>query len=395
MKAGKLFLRAVLVLSLLAGGVLGTGEASASDTEIPAGYVDLESFGGYASDNKDDTEAFRAALATGQNIWLRRGDYMLHETLEVTDQAIVGGGESTKLYFSNPDPSTPAIRLGGVCMLKDLVVQFEEKLLTGEEKAGERVLVWLGGRKPVEPGSQLRSVGLNRMGTGIYSPNEENCGASGLRINTVTVTRYVYRGVDFQKDGQYGNVFYNLYIAAVQKFREYADVAFAVEGREYNLQVDQLNIEGMPVHTDLLLRNCRNAQFGSVHMEQVKLAEPDSGLVKVENSTVRIDGLTAYYIFSDKRDTALIELGEAREGSGSYLNIGTLHFKGFGSEASGFKSDTGSTFKIVKHTKGAGGTFRFKLDRYAWYTWLGEADRYAAFPCDEEGIRYLSKGVQE
>lgn len=384
----------VVFASFLAFGIFAKGESEYVKI-IPDGYIDLEDFGGYASDGKDDTQAFKDALKTGKNVYLRIGQYEVHETIEMQDQNLIGCGAFTVIVSSNKSAADPIIKMGGLSRLEGVNLTYESSCIKQDEKEGERVAVSLGCQTPIKPGSTIKEIIINWVGTGIYSPNVENAGASGLRIDSSYISKYIYRGVDFQKVGQYGNLISNLYICDyVPKVGHDADAAFAVEGEEYNLQVDQLNIEGMPVWHDLLLKNCHNAQFGSVHMEAVQYREANAGLVKVDNSTVRIDGLTAYYINSNQPNCALIELGEAQtsESNGNYFHIGTLHFKGFGSEDKGFNSSNGKTFKIVKRSSEAKGNYTFKLDKYVWYTWLGEASVYESFPCDETGITYLSKG---
>ena len=384
----------VVLVAALAFGVFANGETTKTEI-IPEGYIDLEEYGGYAGDGKDDTQAFKDALDTGRNIYLRKGQYDVCETIEIQNQNLIGCSSiQTMIVSTNKSAADPIIRMGGLCRLEGLQLTYETSCINKNEKQGERVGISLGCQTPVEPGSVIKEVGISWVGTGIYSPNSENSGGNGLRIDTSTIGKYIYRGVDFQKVGQYGNLISNLYICNLHSEEIYADAAFAVEGEEYNLQADQLNIEGMPVRHDLLLKNCRNAQFGSVHMEAVKFKEANAGLVKVDDSSVRIDGLTAYYIHANQPNCALIELGEAQnsESNGNYLRIGTLHFKGFGSEGAGFNSQNGKSFKIVKRTSGANGTYTFNLDKYVWYTWLGEASVYESFPCDENGITYLSKG---
>ncbi len=385
---------AVLLLpAVLSGCGRGPAAAEEPDAAVPAGYIDLEDYGGYASDREDDTEAFRAALASGGNIYLRKGEYRIRDTLVLHGQNLVGcGGESTTILLDCEDVTKPVVKMDGLCLVQDVKLGFEESRITGKEKQGERVGIQLGAGNAVARGSQIRNVSIAYVGTGVYSPNEANSGASGLMMDTMTICIYTYRGVDFQKTGQYGNLLSNIYIGRVKTLTPFSDVAFAVEGGETNLQVDQLNIEGTPVHTNLLLRNCRNAQFGSVHMEAVTLAEPGGALVKIENSTVNLDGLTAYYIQANQADCALLELGDMQEDGGDYVQIGTLHFKGFDSGNAGFKSTNGRSFKMVRRAKGAGGVYTFRLDRYVWYTWLGDEASYEAFPCDEQGIEYLSQG---
>lgn len=399
-------LRSVLIavtLLLVSVIVCGCGTAGKAENEnlVMDGYIDLEEFGGYASDNKDDTEAFKKALATGRNIYLRKGEYTVSDTICVQDQNIIGADETT-ITATKLDVNAPIIKIGGLCRIENFSIKYDTALLTYKEKEGERVGIQLGNKTSVSPGTVLREIQISDTGTGLYSPDGENMGACGMRVDTCNISRYSYRGVSFLKKGQYGNHFFNFYICNLhskERFEGdeplYANAAFAVEGEEYNLQADQLNIEGMQVENDLLLRNCHNAQIGSLHIEAVAVKNAYNGFVKVENSSVKIETVCCYYLKMHQPNQSVFELGNADSPNknGNYLHVGTLHFKGLGSDTVGFKSTNGKSFKMVQRTKDAKGTFNFELDKYVWYTWLGEADVYKSFPTENNpSINYISKG---
>ncbi len=395
-----LLLAAAVCMTCLGGGMT-LAEERAEDAVKQT--VTPEEFGGYPSDGEDDTEAFRQALATGHILQLSKGAYELSAPLALTEQSVLGAGSSATILSSScGDKAQPILRLGGRCTVSDLTLQYGDKLVDWTEKEGERVAVWLGGEKPAD-GSQLKNLRITQVGTGIYAPDNENAGASRLLADTLYIPDFSYRGVDLQKAGQVGNTFSNVYIGGKASLEIPRSAGFAAEGGEYNLVVDQLNLEHSIFDSALLLRNCYGARLGSVHMEAVGQAGPGTGSVRVENADVFIDGITMYYNPLDYPDCSIVELGDAGSGEGNRLVVGTLHLKGLNSvhpnnhaaREGGLNNPNARGFKVISRSAGATGTYEVDIAAYVWYTWHGEQEIYAAFPCDESGIRYLSKGFDK
>lgn len=388
---------ALCVVTIMAAPSL----TEAEEKDMERITVSVEEFGAYPDDNEDDTEAFKQALAAGKIIHLKKGTYTLNETLSLTDQTLIGAGTSSTTISSNcADKTQPIVRLGGRCTMSDMTLQFDSKLATYDEGQGEHVAIWLGNGQPAD-GSQIRNLRFTQIGTALYAPNEENAGASRLLVDTVFVSDCGYRGVDFRKNGQYGNTFSNIYIGGRANLQHPRSAGFAVEGEEFNLVVEQLNLEHYFFESALLLKNCYGARFGSIHMEAIGQSAPATGLIKIENSDVFLDAVTLYYNPQDYPDCGVIELSTAGDKQGNYLEIGTLHFKGLNNvhpsnhtvRDYGLKHPNARGFKVICRSKSASGTYSVDIGAYVWYTWSGESDIYAAFPCDNNGIRYLSKGL--
>ncbi len=363
--------------------------------EVPEGFVCIESFGGYSSDGEDDTAAFEEAVKTGKNIYLLKGTYEVSRTIQLEDQELVGaGGTETTIISAAEDVNAPVLRIGGACTVKDLGVQFKEDCITKAETQGQRVGIELGISSKDASDSHLTNVHFQNIGTGLYAPSRVNGGGSRMLIDTACIREFTYRGVDFQKVGQYGNLFSNIYIGTFTSDQETSrNACFAVEGDEYNLQVDQLNTEGTPVEHAILLKNCHGGHFGSVHMENIWSTKGNNGLVYISNSNVNFEGITLYYNRIVVANSGVFELSNASD-TGNYLKVGTLHLKGLNSNYDGLSSNFGRTFKFVKRSAGAAGNYNVNIDRFAWYSWLSDRGYYESFPCDETGITYLSKGFE-
>lgn len=397
-KSKYLLMAAVYMMCLWGGTSLAERkvETSVKQTVTP------EDFGGYPSDGGDDTEAFRQALTSGSVVQLSKGTYEISGTLDLTDQMLIGTGSSaTTLLACGEDKNQPILRLGGRCTVSDMVLQFRDGLIDYTEKEGDRVAIWLGNEVPAD-GSQLKNLRFINVGTAIYSANAENAGASRLLADTLFIPIYSYRGVDFQKVGQYGNTFSNLYIGGKDNLDYVRNAGFAVEGCEYNLVVEQLNLEHYYYDSALLLKNCYGARIGSVHMEANGISRAGAGAIRLENTDAFIDGITLYYNPIDYPGCSVVELGDAGSAGGNQLEIGTMHLKGLNNVNSsnhaprydGLSDSKTQGFKVISRTQGASGTYEVKVEAYVWYTWSGEEDIYKAFPCDETGIHYLSKGIR-
>lgn len=397
----KLLLLAVVIYAACLWGSASLIEGKAA--QIVEKTVTPEDFGGYPSDGEDDTEALRQALATGCVVQLSKGIYEISGTLDLNHQTLIGAGSgATTLLARWEDKSQPILRLAGRCTVSDMAFQFDNEIIDYTEKEGDRVAVWLGNGKPAD-GSQLKNLRFNGVGTAIYSPNKENAGVSRLLADTLYISAYSYRGVDFQKPEQYGNTFSNLYIGGKDNLEHARSAGFAAEGGEYNLVVEQLNLEHYFFDSALLLKNCYGARIGSVHMEANGQSKADTGAIRLENADAFIDGITLYYNPLDYPNCSVVELGNAGGTEGNRLEIGTLHLKGLNSvhpnnhtpREGGLNNPNAQGFKVISRTGGASGTYEVNIEAYVWYTWHGESEVYEAFPCDETGIRYLSKGSAE
>ena len=393
-------LTALLAAVGLCGGMWSFAEGETKP--VTKLTVTPEEFGGYPSDGEDDTEALLQALATGKTVQLSGGVYEVSAPLSLTDQTLIGAGTSSTVISSScADALQPILQLGGRCTVSDIVFQFEEKLIQYTERQGERVAIRLGNGQPAD-GSQLRNLRFVQIGTALYAPDEDGAGVSRLLADTLFVGDYGYRAVDFRKSGQYGNTFSNLYIGGRANLEHARSAGFAVEGEEFNLTVEQLNLEHYFFDSALLLKNCHGARFGSIHMEASGQSAPGTGLIRLENSDAFLEAVTLYYNPQDYPNCGVIELGTAGTSEGNYLEIGTLHLKGLNNvhpsngtpRDGGLNNPNAAGFKTICRGAGATGTYTVKLGAYVWYTWYGDSEIYAAFPCDENGIRYLSKGVQ-
>lgn len=399
----KRYLSAALALILCGSCWLGQtlmtdGKADA----VMTGKQTLEDFYAYPSDGEDDIEGIQEALASGCAVQLEGGVYEISDTIELTDQVLIGASTgNTILRATFKDKSKPIIRLNGRCTVSDINIEFADGILDYSEKEGDRVAIWMGNNKPAD-GSQLRNLRFVNVGTAIYSPNKTNMGVNRLLADSMFIVNYSYRGVDFQKKGQYGNTFSNLYMGGTMEASRIRSAGFAVEGEEYNLVVEQLNLEHLYYDKALLLKNCYGARFGSIHMEANGLPGPNSGCIWIENSDVHLDGVTQYYNPIDYKGCGLIQLADAGSKNGNRVTVGTIHLKGLNNVAShnhqggdwnGLKSENAKDFKVFIREAGATGTFTVDVEAYVWGTWYGESNLYEVFPCDTTGINYVSKGV--
>ena len=394
-----------IVLALILCGSCWLGQTRMPDGKaatLMSGKKSLEDFSAYPGDGEDDTEGIRQALASGCAVQLAGGVYEISDTIELTDQILIGASTGNTFFRATfKDKSKPILRLNGRCTVSDINIEFADGILDYSEREGERVAIWLGNKKPAD-GSQLRNLRFVNVGTAIYSPNKTNMGVNRLLADTMFIVNYSYRGVDFRKTGQYGNTFSNLYMGGTMEAGRVRDAGFAVEGEEYNLVVEQLNLEHLYYNKALLLKNCYGARFGSIHMEANGLSGPNTGCIWIENSDVHLDGVTQYYNPIDYKGCGLIQLADAGSKTGNRVSVGTIHLKGLNNVAShnhqggdwnGLKSQNAKDFKVFIREAGAKGTFTVDVEAYVWGTWYGESDLYKVFPCDTTGINYVSKGV--
>ncbi len=294
-----------------------------------AGYVNVEDFGAVGTDKKDDYEAFEAALATGKNIYVPKGNFYLSRTVVLSDRILRGSSPNkTILYGIAPVKDMPVILMEGCSSLSDVVVGYKTEDESLGSVQGEKVAVQIGSsEKPLTQGSVLTGLYIINSGTGFYSPADAGC--NGVIFENIEINQYTYRGFDMQSQNRMMNIYSNCYITSLLAgdHETKTSCGFAMEGSSFGETFNQINVEHDEYVNCIVLKNAKGFNFSSIHLEGICLQNPDSGYVYLENSSGHISSICTLYSRVVQNNNHLFYFGNSS--SEDVLTIGVLQNRGF------------------------------------------------------------------
>lgn len=393
----KRLITVVLCLALLLCSLFPLTSLADDVMGIDDGFVSIMDFGATRDDNKDDYQAFKSALATGKNVYIPEGIFVVSEPIVVEDVSIVGiSSGATYLRSDYADKSKPIMIVKGKSTVSDIGFLNRTTVIKADEKQGECVAIQIGDNtRGLEPGSVLSNLHMNYVGTAIYCPKDSSC--NGVLFDTIEVVHHSYRGVDMQCENRKGNTYSNFYINDGNIFK-LINANFALEGSEYSPVLNQINVEHSVALYGLILRNVKNFNISSIHFEGYTISQNDMGFVYAENSSGYIGNLTNILNFIRCYNTSLIRMGDSQ--SGDVIKIGNINLRGVnqphdtlilpredlmaelgGLENRGLKTPQSKTFVVFERDKNAKGDYSITYENYAFYTYhINEYDFWNSLP---------------
>lgn len=160
-----------------------------SEDDKHNGFAQVTAYGAVANDGKDDTAAFKKAIATNASIYVPAGTFDLKDTIVIDGKTLKGSGSGNTTIRSSAENT--AISLSGSCVVEDISVCFAEGALSGKEQTGEKVALLDNG---LTQGSMIRGVCVSNAGTGFLS-NKEN-GAFCTTIEAVVFDKFSYKAIE-------------------------------------------------------------------------------------------------------------------------------------------------------------------------------------------------------
>lgn len=164
--------------------VLGT------DDDKHNGFAQVTSYGAVADDGKDDTAAFKKALATNASIYVPVGTYDLSETLVIDNKTLKGTGSKNTVIRSSAE--NIIVSLSGSAVVEDMSLCFADGCISNSEKSGDRVAIFDNG---LTQGSMIRGVGFSNIGTGFLS-SADSKGAFCTTLEAVTFNDFSYKAIE-------------------------------------------------------------------------------------------------------------------------------------------------------------------------------------------------------
>ena len=150
-----------------------------------------------------------------KSLYFGAGTYRFSKPLELDGQNIAGVSfwkNRADVHGKRPAAPDPG---QGVCGIRDMTLSFDKAVMTGQEKEGENVAIWLGGQKRLEPGSYVRNICLNQCGTAVYAPgNLRKRRKWGLLRHLRGAEFLPTRGLTCAPPGRAGNTYTNIYCGA-------------------------------------------------------------------------------------------------------------------------------------------------------------------------------------
>ena len=357
-------------------------------------------FGAQPGTDLDHASIIERALRMDDTIYFPQGEYKTSRTIRIKNQSILGDGPlQTQIWLTDRETDAVVISAGGCCSIQGLTFGFDDGIVTGEETTGQRVGLLTGNDQYLGWGSSVRNVRIRQCGTGIFSCEEKKAVSFSVTYDTLEISEFSYRGVDFIATNRTGNVFSNLYIFS-KRFT--VDTLFSLDTEESEVSIRQLNVEHTHCKYGVRLRGIRAGAIQSIHAENLFLKKPGGAVIYVENSSLTIEALSIYYIGLYFPRTSLIEVGDGIYDIGKdwaafkpenmgYLRLGTLHLKGlndpwFSNPAAwpcrGIHQKEVRPLHFFFRRKEAVGAFRIQVDSYVWYTFQPDQALYET-PCTE------------
>ena len=372
---------------------------------VDEGFVNVADFGAKGTDARDDYSAFMAALDTGKNIYVPEGTYYLSETLVLSDRICRGvSPDNTALISTTSDKTAPVVLFEGCSSIYDLSLQYKIEDIKLDETQGERIGLQLGSeKKPVAEGSVIRSILIQNIGTGIYSP--ANSGCNGTLIENIEVKMYSYRGVDMQSENRMMNSYSNVYITSFLQDSESnlikPNCGFVLEGSEYGATINQLNVEHDNMDCAIIFSNVKNLNVSTIHLEGNHLIKDNMGYIYCNNTSGYIANVTTFFTHVTTMNNSIIRFGNSD--SKDVLTIGILHNRGINRANTGTHADwiaeleaqgliqglnsgaAAKSFTMFKRDPNATGEYEVKVKSYTYYTYteLDDLERYTDFGSDK------------
>ncbi len=399
----KKVLSLVLCLALLSMCFVGAVSADEEPEEVvDNGFVNVMDFGANGADKKDDSAAFEAALATGKNIYVPRGNFYVAKTIRLTDRILRGSAAGkTKILGIMTDVKAPVILMEGCSSISDLEAGYPTKSECRGVKAGEKVIIQAGSaEKPLTEGSTLRGLYLNNGGTNIYSPADAGC--NGVLFDNMEISAFTFRAIDMQSENRLMNSFSNCYVTSYLQTdkEELTDCGIALEGSSFGETLHQMNVEHDEYMNSISIKNAKGFNFASIHLEGVCLRKADTGYVYFENSTGHIGAISTFYTRVVHMNNSVFYFGDANAKTGDVVTVGIMHNKSFnqfdvpshpfweayrvekgysrGLKNAGPEADS---FRIFGRAKNAKGKYSIIVDYHSYYSFSGgvDADYYTIY----------------
>ena len=366
-------------------------------------------FGAKPDTDLDHSAIIEKALETCGNLYFPKGTYKISRPIRLKSQCIFGDGpKQTAIRQTSREADAAVICAGGgFCRIEGLTFGFDDGIVDGSETTGQRVGLLTGNDGYLSWGSSVRNARINQCGTGIFSCEEKQAVSFSVTYDTLEISEFSYRGVDFIATNRTGNVFQNIYIFS-KKYT--VDTLFSLDTEESETTIQQLNLEATHCRYGARLRGVRAGAISGIHAECLFLEKADGAVLYVENSSIAIEGLSVYYTGLYHPESRLIELGDGIYDIGKdwadfkpenigYLRIGTLHLKGMNDPwvpdrsswpHRGLQWEEVKDFLMFYRRPNAKGPFRVQVDSYGWYTFEKDTDVYEKFSCRGE-IEFLKK----
>lgn len=401
------------VMLIIACGSLdvnsGNNGGNGDDTEkITGGYANVLDFGANGEDTKDDYPAFLKAAMTDKTIFVPKGTYYLSATLELTNQNLIGEGMfQTKILSTDQSLSAVILSLGRTCTVTDLTIGFKPGIVNGSEGAGQRVGILTGNSLySLQRGSQVSRVRINNVGTAIFSKGGEDYASFSVEYDTLEISNFSFRGIDFASKVRTGNVFTNIYMSSSYK----VDSLFCMRGEESEVSITQLNLEHTSAAAAMRLSGVRALSIDTLHIEGIILEDENASLIELNNTSGSIEALSVYYCGFDAPNQSIFTILDGiydinetwaqgnKPHTLSYLRIGTLHVKGLHDTNSklhgprpGLKELSG--FNFFYRPQSAKGSFKVEIDNYVYFSFKDDYDIYDSMPGDpHDMIEFIRKG---
>ena len=375
-------------------------------------YANVVDFGARPNSFLDDTEAFLKAFDTENSVYVPAGIYYVNQTLKIENQNLVGGGcFATQIVSCNSDKNMPIIMAGRSCCIKDIMLRFNDGIITGEEKEGERVgILTHSDTFPLQRASSITRVRIENVGTAIYMPrNYIGCGPFCVDHSNLELQHFSFRGIDYGAHHRIGNSFSNIFMLSNYE----VDCMIHLEGDAANVSMSQITIINSRCRRSAItFSNVYGFNISTLHISNIGITRPGHALLEFNNASGEIGALHCNYIPIECDDVSLIRLYNANHDicifdgkmleSERYIRIGDITVCGLNDPTRDLFPDSDNTglvapyddmFRFVSRKEGCTGKYFAEIGGYSYFTFKNDRETYEEFRCDDDRIEFLKKGT--
>lgn len=376
-------------------------------------YVNVVEYGANPNSFLDDTEAFIKAIATGKSVYVPSGIYYVSETLKIENQNFVGAGFfATQIVSINTKKNEPILMAGRSCVISDMLFRYKEGIVTGDEKEGERVVIYTRSDNwPLQRGSSIRNVHIESCGTALYLPRDYiGGGPFCVDHSNLEIADFSFRGIDYGAIHRIGNIYSNIFMQS----RYNVDSMIHFDGDSTNITMSTITLLYSRCKRAVIsLNNVRGCHISSIHIGNVSVTEDERGFIELHNSSVEIGAFSINYIPIEAQRLSLFRIYDAGydlcdhqrievKPTDQILKIVNLDICGINDPSAleifpnfqikGLNGPQNREFSFITRKDNSIGNYYVSIENYSYFTFQDDADIYEEFKCDDDKINFLKKG---
>lgn len=307
-----------------------------------ASMKNVKDYGAKGDGVTDDTAILQSVLNTGDPVYIPAGTYVISDSLRATkNNVIFGDREASYIVSKATDKAKYILGVGSRCAVYNLSLSYADSVdVTSADDSDQYVGLALLNDPYALERTGIYNVIIRHVGTGI---SDKLSAGFSVSYNDIEITDFSFCGM-YLGGGSTGDLLNNVYINCGVKNPNTNTAALNsawcglyVKDNDA-LTINTLNVEWCNFsYCALSLNNC-HIDISSLHLEEVGITSPYTGIIQLDGTSGNIGTLSFFYPWLFTDGTALVEVKKAGRLSSyaagedtSTLSIDVLNFDGLNS----------------------------------------------------------------